>query len=389
MNVLVLGAGMYVIGRAGSGIGTVLAALAEISRRTHIERVTVVARKADNASYVAEASQRINALIGSKLVVSYERIGPERTLPALLQAYPYDIAIVSVPDHVHYEVASALLKAGVPSLVVKPLTPTLTEARALVQLTREHRCYGAVEFHKRFDETNLYARKAIDNGVLGQLLYFTVDYSQRISIPTVVFRDWASQTNIFQYLAVHYVDLIYFLTGWVPERAMAVGTHGVLYQQGITEYDSVHATIVWRSTTNVTQKFVSQFSMNWIDPDRSAALSDQKYKIIGTLGRLELDQKNRGIELVTQRDGVQAINPYFSEFLPDMEYGTVFSGYGVRSIERFVLDVQALRAGRVTLEELEKSRPSFLSALPSCAVIEAVNASLARNSEWECISEIF
>jgi predicted dehydrogenase len=388
MRILVLGAGMYVTGRVGTGTGTVLASLAEISRRTPIERVTVAARSAGNAAHVAEAARRINATIGSTLNAAYERLTPERSLPDLLRAEAYDAAIVSVPDPAHYEAARALLEAGVPSLVVKPLTPTLAEARSLVQISRERGCYGAVEFHKRFDETNLYARKAIENGVLGQLLYITVDYSQRISIPTVVFKDWARHTNIFQYLAVHYVDLIHFLTGWMPTRAMAIGTHGALRHRGVSEFDSVHATIVWRNPADSSQELVSQFSMNWIDPDRSSALSDQKYKIIGTSGRLELDQKNRGVELVTQTDGVQAINPYFSEFLPDAACGTTFSGYGLRSIERFVLDVVDLRLERVRFDDLERTRPSFLSALPSVAVTEAVNASLARNSHWVSISEI-
>jgi predicted dehydrogenase len=270
---------------------------------------------------------------------------------------------------------------------VKPLTPTLAEARALVELAREKRCYGAVEFHKRFDETNLYARKIIDANALGQLLYFTVDYSQRISIPMVVFRKWASRTNIFQYLAVHYVDLIHFLTGFIPERALAIGTRGILHDMGVTEYDSVHATILWRNPSRPGE-VVSQFSVNWIDPDRSSALSDQKYKIVGTKGRLELDQKNRGVDLVTEEAGVQAINPYFSEFLPDSGR-TAFSGYGHRSIERILRDVQDLRVGRVTLGVLEGSRPSFESALPSVAVTEAVNASLANGSQWEAISEVF
>jgi predicted dehydrogenase len=387
MNILVVGAGMYVTGRAGSGAGTILAALAEISRRTRIKQVVVAARDADNARHVAEAAQRINGALASQLQVSYERLSAERGLAELVRAKRFDLAIVSVPDHAHYECTRTLLEADIPSLVVKPLTPTLAEARSLVQLSRERRCYGAVEFHKRFDETNLYARKALDNRVLGQLLYITVDYSQRISIPTVVFRDWARSTNIFQYLAVHYVDLIYFLTGWLPERAMAVGARGVLHGLGVTEYDAVNAMIVWRNPEEPAQTLVSQFAMNWIDPEKSSAMSDQKYKIIGAAGRLELNQKDRGVELVT-REGVQAVNPYFSEFLPDGAGGTAFTGYGLRSIERFVLDVQDLKAGRTTLAQLEAVRPSFRSALPSAAVTEAVNASLAHDSQWESISEI-
>ncbi|MES2780548.1 MAG: Gfo/Idh/MocA family oxidoreductase, partial [Bacteroidota bacterium] len=87
--------------------------------------------------------------------------------------------------------------------------------------------------------------KALSENKLGKLLYFTVDYSQRIDIPSVTFKGWAHQTNIFQYLGVHYVDLFYFLTGYKPMKVMAYGTDGVLKAQGIDTYDSVHTNIVW------------------------------------------------------------------------------------------------------------------------------------------------
>lgn len=384
MKILIAGAGMYVTGRGGTGTGTILSSLAQYSRNNPVESVTVVARSAGSAADVAEAANRINTMLGTRLEVRYERLASDGDLARHLSGNRYHCGIVSVPDHAHFEVTRDLLAASVPALVVKPLTPTLGEARELLRLSRESQCYGAVEFHKRFDETNLYARKLLDRQGLGKLLYITVDYSQRISIPTVVFRQWAAKTNIFQYLGVHYVDLIHFLTGYHPVRAMAIGTRGVLHDQGITEFDSVHATIVWRASQGA--ELVSQFACNWIDPDCSSALSDQKYKIVGTQGRLELDQKNRGLELVTPSAGIQQVNPWFSEYLPDGA-GTSFSGYGYKSIERFLRDVTDLGAGRVQFRDLEENRPSFKASMPSVAVIEAVNASLANGSSWEAISE--
>jgi len=383
MRILVVGAGMYVTGREGTGAGTIISALAEYSRSASVDEVVVVARSAANAAHVQEAATRVNGLLGTGLNVRYEQLDPEGGLAAHLSSgRGYAAAVVSVPDHAHFEVSRELLVRDIPALVVKPLTPTLAEAKALCAIARERRCYGAVEFHKRFDETNLYARKVIASGTLGKLLYFTVDYSQRISIPEVVFRQWANRTNIFQYLAVHYVDLIHFLTGFTPLRASAVGTRGTLVDRGITEFDSVHATIIWKSPADGAE-IVSQFSSNWIDPNSSSALSDQKYKIVGTEGRLELDQKDRGLELVTGKGGIQHANPYFSEFLPDQDSTMTFGGYGYKSIDRFLRDLKALRAGRVTFDDLQQTRPSFASALPSVAVIEAVNRSLVNASSWE------
>ena len=62
------------------------------------------------------------------------------------------------------------------------------------------------------------------------------------------------------------------------------------------------------------QKMVTQFSTSWIDPSTSSAMSDQKYTIIGTKGRIESNQKHRGVEVTTESEGIQSINPYFSKY---------------------------------------------------------------------------
>lgn len=38
--------------------------------------------------------------------------------------------------------------------------------------------------------------------------------------------------------------------------------------------------------------FVSTHITNWIDPDETSAMSDQKINVVGTNGRFQADQKN-------------------------------------------------------------------------------------------------
>lgn len=391
MRVLVVGAGMYVTGRGGTGTGTVLSSLAETSKTVKIDQVVVAARHRTNRSVVADAVARINKTIGSDLKVGYEAIegNAEKGIRVLCRKARFDCAIVSVPDHLHFSYAHEILKRGMHCLVVKPLVPTLAEAKKLVREQERMGLHGAVEFHKRFDETNLFIKKALAEKKIGKLLYITVDYSQKITIPLKVFRGWADKTNIFQYLGVHYVDLIYFLTGYRAIKAMAVGTDGILKRKGVDTYDSVHAMITWANPADPKDWFLSQFSTNWVDPACTSAMSDQKYKIVGTVGRIECDQKNRGVELVCEGQGVQAVNPYFSEVLPGPDGALRFVGYGHESIDLFIRDVRDLKVGKVTAGSLEVHRPTFRQSMVSTAVIEAVNRSLSGNSRWVNIHAAF
>lgn len=384
MRVLVLGAGMYVTGRDGSGNGTILSALFQYARQSPITGITVVARSQGNGPKVAQAAERMAKLLRTSLAVAYRPIPGsdlEGETAGLCETEQYDCAIVSLPDHLHAPPIRALMRAGVPTLVVKPFASTLRDALEILALQRETGTYGAVEFHKRFDESNLYAKRALEEGLIGRPLYMSVDYSQRISIPTRVFRDWISRTNIFQYLGVHYVDLAYFLMGYRPTMVSAYGTSGALRAQGIDAFDSIHVMLEWEGNTK-DERLISQFNTNWIDPECTSAMSDQRFKIVGTAGRLELDQRNRGIELVSASSGIRHVNPYFSEYLPDPDGHPAFQGYGYRSVACFLNDVTSLRNGSVTLDALERSRPTFRHAAVSTAVIDAVNSALASPHEW-------
>jgi predicted dehydrogenase len=384
MRILVVGAGVYVLGRGTSGLGTVLPTLAQASKQIDIDEVTICSTSDRGRPDVARATAEINRRLGSSLKVSHALL--EQALPARLssQAFPaapaFDCAIISVPDHLHFEIGRRALEAGLHCLMVKPFVPTMEEGRRLISLAEERHLYGAVEFHKRFDEANLIVRRMVNEGRVGTLAYATVEYSQRITVPRDLFAGWAARTNIFQYLGVHYVDLLHFITGYQPRRLTAVGHRGVLTGLGIDTYDSVHVMLEWE------QGFVSQFAVGWIDPERSSAISDQRYLLVGSDGRIECDQKNRGLRVVGPGGpggpgDIEDINPYFSEYLARPGEPLEFGGYGYQSILRFLLDVKS----GVDPSSLEGKRPTFRSALASTAVLQAVRESLEAGSGWKTI----
>ena len=388
MRILVVGSGMYVTGRKGTGNGTILASLIQLAKQQKLSEMVIVSKSATSALHVEEATANISARLGYKANVRFVAIPDELSdLALLVKGESFDAAIVSVPDHLHYAYVNFCISAKIPTLVVKPLTPTYEEAKSLIELSESAKVYGAVEFHKRWDESNLYAKRVIQEGKIGALNYIQVDYSQKIKIPTEIFKGWSDQTNILQYLGIHYIDLIYFLTGFTPIRVSAYGTKKTLMAKGIDTYDSIHAFIEWQNPHDAKDKFISIINANWIDANSGAAMSDQKIKFIGTEGRLECDQKDRGIELVNEQGGVQLINPYFSEYLPGDDGHETLNGYGFKSIERFVLDVIDLQNNAVSFEHLIANRPSFRSASISTLVSDFANQSLAQNAAWVDITK--
>lgn len=387
-NIIVIGTGMYTCGRGTDEYGTIMPAIFEWKKYNKGGETYICGTSPKSIRVVKDKISGLIRNTGTNISIKYfpekGRRNPECYKEAINRIPHPACAIIVVPDNLHAKVAGAAMAAGLHTLVVKPLAPTLKEVRGLVSLQKIKKVYCAVEFHKRLDCANLKLRDAILQGKIGDPLYFLVEYSQRKSIPSKLFREWVKETNVFQYLGVHYVDIIYFVTKALPIRAMATGQKGWLVSEGIGTYDSIQATIEWKMPSG--KIFTSHILTNWIDPEKTSAMSDQKIKVIGTKGRFESDQKRRGITIVTDERGTEEPNPYFCSAYG--EKGNIsYSGYGIDSICQFLDDALQIERGILKIDDLEDKRPTFRQSLVSTAVLEGVNYSLKNNSKWVAISK--
>ena len=385
LNILVIGTGMYSTGRGTDNYGTVLPAISEWQRNNISSSKIVFV--GTNGSHSVASKKKVDQLsndTGVKLDVSFSpksNVIDNLAYKSELKKIPRPAcAIVVVPDHLHFQIVHDCLMNDLPVLVVKPLTPTLKEAKKLIALAENRSLHAVVEFHKRYDKANLMIRDKIQSGILGDLLYCWVEYSQRKSIPTEIFKTWVEKTSILQYLGVHYIDIVRFATNAIPKRVMALGQKNWLPTQGLDAFDAIQCVIEWMAPNGTL--FTQTILTNWIDPESSTAMSDQKIKLVGTNGRFESDQKERGIKINLDNRGMEQPNPYFCYEFGNKAGRKEWRGYGIESITEFLSDIVNINSGIITLNALKFERPTFAEALYSTAVIEGAHKSLAKNNQW-------
>ena len=380
---------MYVAGRGTEGYGTILPAIAEWKRKDQSEGKLVMV--GTNGVHSQQALEKVNLLqkmtgvpMNIEVYPKSDENDPKAYIEVLHSIQQPACAIVAVPDHLHHEVTKNCLDAGFHTLVMKPLTPTTKEANDLIKLADEKNLYGAVEFHKRWDRQNLMLRDNLMNGRIGEPLYCWVEYSQRKCIPERFFRSWVEHTNPLQYLGVHYIDIVRFVTGAEPVRVMAVGQKSWLIGKGLDVYDSIQCMVEWMvGNGNI---FNQTLLINWIDPENTSAMSDQKIKFVGTKGRFESDQKDRGVEIVSDSENSEVPNPDFCR-----PYGTEkvrWHGYGIDSITTFLDDVLEIENNRIAPSDLEGFRPTFKEALVSTTILELASKSLHDEGKWYSIKDL-
>jgi hypothetical protein len=161
---------------------------------------------------------------------------------------------------------------------------------------------------------------------------------------------------------------------------MAIGQKNYLSSRGIDNYDSIQVVVEWEMPSGAL--FSSVFLTNWIDPESSSAMSDQRIKVIGTNGRYEADQKRRGICVTSDEVGIEEPNPDFCSMYGSRSGDISFQGYGIDSITRFLKDVTEIESGHLKVKDLDNKRSTFKESIVPTVIIEAVNRSITENGRW-------
>ncbi len=133
---------------------------------------------------------------------------------------PRQIVVVAVPDQLHYDVILAALRHDQHVCTVKPLVLRHAQAVEIASEARERGLVVGIEYHKRFDDRSLMARRTYREGRFGEFRLGTACLLEKWYYRHSNFQNWmtAENSDAFTYIGCHYVDLVHFITGLMPAR---------------------------------------------------------------------------------------------------------------------------------------------------------------------------
>lgn len=116
-----------------------------------------------------------------------------------------DAAVVATPATSHADIASFLIKQGIPTLIEKPLAASLADASRLVRLIDRTNVVSAVGHVERFNPAVRALRQEISAGRVGEVFQISTErYSPRPKRNL--------ETGVIIDLAIHDIDLVRFVT---------------------------------------------------------------------------------------------------------------------------------------------------------------------------------
>jgi D-galacturonate reductase len=226
-----------------------LPSLYQIQRQGRIGEIAVCASRFHTVRALGEAELLRRAFPSQSFRGYPDREGspqPELYREALAALPPRQIVVVAVPDQLHYDVVMAALACDQHVLCVKPLALASRHAAAIEQAARSRALLVAVEYHKRFDDRSLMARRKYREGAFGEFRLGSARLFEKWYYRHSNFQNWmtAAHSDAFTYIGCHYVDLVHFITGLLPS---AVSVYGVRDQfpNGNQAFLWTDARVIW------------------------------------------------------------------------------------------------------------------------------------------------
>jgi myo-inositol 2-dehydrogenase/D-chiro-inositol 1-dehydrogenase len=157
-----------------------------------------------------------------------------RTFPSnaeYIAANVCQATMIVTPTGLHREHASALVKAGHRVLMEKPLTGTLDgDEEFCAELDRDAPNGVMLAFQRRFDAALAYGRELMHSGAIGRIVKIYTALEDSGPAP-----NGYESGGILPDMSVHNVDEVLWLTGRMPDRALAVGSR--IYSHALTTCD--------------------------------------------------------------------------------------------------------------------------------------------------------
>ena len=327
MLVTILGGGMITHDQ-------ILPSFYQLQRLGLVDEITVCARHDQTLQALADSRLLQQAFPGQSF---HSSRGAYRD--ALAGTPRRNLAVIALPDHLHFDAVMAALQADQHLLVVKPLVMKSEEAETIEREALRRGLFVGVEYHKRFDDRSLLARRKYRAGEFGEFRLGAACLMEKWYYRHSNFQNWCTSENsdAFAYIGCHYVDLVHFITGLLP---VSVSVYGIKddYPNGNEGFLWTDARVIWSNGACLNVQNSLSF------PDDAPGTNTQGltlYCASHTNGALiRHSDQYRGIEHVYKARPEAPGGTIYAEPSPDyFQYvdlgngGLTPVGYGYRSIE--------------------------------------------------------
>ncbi len=260
-------------------------------------------------------AEKIAALYGAKPYVRYDEMLKDPRIKA--------VSIV-VPDVAHRDPCVAAANTGKHILLEKPLATSVEDGKAILEAVDRNKVTMMVDFMNRWSPPLSLAKKSLDAGEIGELLYINMKLNDSLFVPTKML-SWAGKSSVLWFLGSHVIDLVLWLVGSEVEEVFCTSTSKLLKSLGIPTADFYHSVLQFKNGV------VANLENSWILPESGPTVFEFTAEIVGTKGKIDIDTARNGCMIKSTPGKYQD---------PDLfclvEIAGQMKGFGHTAIDHFI-----------------------------------------------------
>jgi predicted dehydrogenase len=143
----------------------------------------------------------------------------------LLRSGDIDAVYIGLPNTMHHEYALRALRAGMHVLCDKPLAVTARECRRMVEAAHRRKLRLMTAYRLHFEQANLAALRLIHGGKLGDIRFFSSDFSMQVKPGNIRTKGALGGGPLYD-LGIYCINAARHVFNAEPESVYAEATHG-------------------------------------------------------------------------------------------------------------------------------------------------------------------
>jgi len=294
----------------------------------------------------------------------------------MLDRFPdLDAMSIATPDNLHAPPMLAALERGVHVIVEKPMCLDINEADRAIELAKGKNLVLGVDMHKRYDPDHIKIFRELLSE-MGEPLYARAVLEEPLEVSTKTFK-WATQSDPFTYVGVHWTDLFVYYLKVKPLALFAVGQKKKLINEyNIDAYDAVQVNVIFDNGMNI------YFVNNWITPSDFEGPVNQESEMVCTRGKVESDTQYRGLRYYIEGGGMRTSNTHFTRDIERPDGSKAYVGYGKDSLVACIQAIAQVKFMAKDAWQIRETYPNAEEARISVAIIQAARIVRDKNFDY-------
>lgn len=223
-----------------------------------------------------------------------------------------DAVYIALPNDMHKEYTVRAARAGLHVLCEKPMAVTARECEAMIRATRAAKVKLMIAYRLHFERANLEAAQLARGGKLGELRYFSSDFSMQVTDDNIRLSPPEAGGGPLYDIGIYCINAARYCLSQDPTQVWATAT-----KSGDRRFRNVEETVT--AVMRFKDERLATFTCSFGAADRSI------YAICGTKGTLTVDpayEYAEGLAYELKTDGRQRKKKFgkSDQFAPELLY---------------------------------------------------------------------